>query len=235
MMEEQLVEGIGDFLPLCEETENLSYLVKSQFMKYTVTQKPKVLQKVYELFDEMVGKEKTMVSGMLDVIQKQIEHNKRLEAVPWASRHDFVTGTHKLDAPQSKRLTIDFDVTPHQNGIDGVIGYGDSQSQPVGYAALKLLVRFHPDGYWQARNGDQYSAAATFGYENNKSYHVRITVDFERRNYSAQVSFGRQAWRLAENYTFGPLVGKADDLKRVTITVNNYASFSVEHHCVAPE
>ena len=233
MMKRELAEGIGEFLPLCEGIENLSYLVKSQFMKYTVTQKPKALEKVYELFDDMVIREEALLRGLLDVIVKQLERNQAKEEADWTSRHDFLSGTRALNAPEGRQLVLDFDVTPHQNGIDGVIGYGDSQSQPVGYAALKLLVRFHPDGYWQARNGAQYAAVESIPYEKGKCCHVHITVDFDKQHYAAWVSQDGREQCLAEAYAFGPLARKADDLHFLTMTTDNDTSFAVANHCVS--
>ena len=233
MEEKRLAEGIGAFLPLCGEVENLAYLVKSQFMKFTVTQKPKALQTVYDLFDEMIVKEEVLIRGMLCVIDKQIERNRRLEAAPWTSKHDFVSGTHKLSVSKGRRLTVEFDAVPHHDGIDGVIGYADSQSYPVGYAALKCRVRFNPAGYIEARNGDRYSAEEFIPYRKNSRYHIYITVDFDTQSYCARVSSGDQVWRLAERYAFSPSARAADDIDKVMITTDNDTFFSLEHHSVS--
>ena len=232
MAERNIAEGIGDFLPLCEETENLSYLVKSQYMKFTVTQKEKTLQTVCALFDEMVGKEQTLIAGLLVTIQRQLDVQQPDNPGVWISRHDFVQGTHALDTPPAKRLRITFDIIPQHDVIDGVIGYGDSLSAPVGYSAMKWLIRLHPDGFILARNGDRYEAVQPIRYTRGACCHAEITVDFGRQTYDARVSCGPGTDVLADGYAFGPDARRADDLAWVTLTADLGTAYHIEHHTV---
>jgi hypothetical protein len=230
MVTNQLVENFERFITPCESIENTSYLLKCQFMKYSATKKPKALDMVYHLLEQMVSEEKALLSEMREAIGAQIEKNRTQEEKPWRSKHSFTEGMLKLDALPVDFSGICFDVIPQNDGIDGVIGYCDSHTEIIGYSELKLLLKFHPDGYFQARNGDQYDADCLVPYSKGKRVHVTIKVDFSKLSYCITVETDGEKHELANHYAFGSHAMKANDLDKLSMTVNNFTGFMVENH-----
>ena len=199
-------------------------------MKYSATQKPKALEMVNQLLEHKVAEEKALLTQMQKVISVQIEKNRLQEEKRWRSKSSFTASTIQLEPLPKDFSSITFDVIPENNGIDGVIGYCDSATEIIGYSELKLLVKLHPNGYFQARNGDRYEADCFVTYTKGKPSHVTIYVDFSTQTYSVVIDTNEKEHMLAKDYAFGSYAMTADDLVRLSLTVNNYAGFRLENH-----
>ncbi len=88
-------------------------------------------------------------------------------------------------ATQAGQFSAEFDATPGQSGMDGVIGL--SQNAASAYTQLAAIVRFNTSGTIDVRNGGAYQAAATLTYAAGTSYHFRMVVDVPAKRYSVYV------------------------------------------------
>ena len=105
-------------------------------------------------------------------------------------------------ATQAGQFGAEFDATPGQAGMDGVIGL--SQNAASAYTQLAAIVRFNTSGTIDVRNGGAYQAAATVAYAAGTSYHFRMVVDVPAKRYSVYVrpqGAGAET-TLAVNYAF---------------------------------
>lgn len=103
--------------------------------------------------------------------------------------------------PNSPVTSITFSATPNANNMDGVIGFG--QVSATTYSDLAAIVRFNPDGFIDARNGEAYVADASVPYVAGNAYNFSLQFNLSSGTYNVTVTpAGGQAVTLASNYQF---------------------------------
>jgi hypothetical protein len=86
-------------------------------------------------------------------------------------------------------------------GIDAVVGA--SHGEPGAFTDLAAIVRFRPDGTFDARNGGNYAADATVQYQAGISYRIAMDIDPTAGTYSAGVyDSNDEMLEIAHNYAF---------------------------------
>lgn len=70
--------------------------------------------------------------------------------------------------------------------IDAVIG--TSLGAPARFSDLSAIVRFHPDGHFDARNGSAYAADADVRYLAGVYYRVTLDLDLAQSTYSVLIT-----------------------------------------------
>jgi Big-like domain-containing protein/polysaccharide lyase-like protein/purple acid phosphatase-like protein len=104
-------------------------------------------------------------------------------------------------APQSGRLTAQFDVAPNANNSDGVAGL--TPGNAATFTDLAAIVRFNTAGNIDARNGAAYAALAPIPYVGGTTYRVRMVVDIPAHTYSVYVTpSGGSEQTVGLNYAF---------------------------------
>src|SRR5207245_1965158 len=104
-------------------------------------------------------------------------------------------------APQSDSFVAEFDATPNNAAMDGVMGL--SNGPAAAYTSLAAIVRFNTSGMIDARNGGAYAASAAIPYSAGTTYHVRLVVSVPAHTYSVYVRSGSDAEQLlASNFSF---------------------------------
>src|SRR2546426_667928 len=104
-------------------------------------------------------------------------------------------------APQSDSFVVEFDATPNNAAMDGVMGL--SNGPAAAYTSLAAIVRFNTSGMIDARNGGAYAASAAIPYSAGTTYHVRLVVSVPAHTYSVYVRSGSDAEQLlASNFSF---------------------------------
>ncbi len=102
---------------------------------------------------------------------------------------------------QTGTFTIEFDLTPAQASMDGVVGLSDGAAS--GYGDLAVAVRMNDQGYLDARNGGAYEAASQVQYAANQTIHVRMVVNVGSKTYDVFVTpEGGDETALAQGYSF---------------------------------
>jgi hypothetical protein len=110
---------------------------------------------------------------------------------------------------QSRRFTtigdqhvrLDFYAWVTAPDIDAVIGA--SSGAPAHFRDLAAVVRFHPDGYFDARNGSVYAADVQLGYAAGSFYRVTLDLDLSRSSYSVSITPPSQGTiTIARDYAF---------------------------------
>jgi hypothetical protein len=86
--------------------------------------------------------------------------------------------------------------------IDGVVGL--SNGPAARFADMGPIVRFNPNGYIDARDGDHYAGA--FPYKTSEPFEVQMSVDIEQHHYTVYVRHTdalNKPWELlASNLAF---------------------------------
>ncbi|SEL11412.1 unsaturated chondroitin disaccharide hydrolase [Stigmatella aurantiaca] len=152
----------------------------------------------------------------------------------WYSRLFFAEAVRELGPGNTGLRTIEFDVTPLDASIDGVVGYADSATSVTAYSQLSMLVRMNPSGWFDVYNGTGYAAATTLLYVANTPYHVRISADLDARQYSVWVRpQGGAEVLLADRYAFRSTAPVMDDIgKAVLKSGTRDNEFRVANHTV---
>src|SRR5213594_2391705 len=129
-------------------------------------------------------------------------------------------------APQSGSFTAEFDATPQNAGMDGVMGL--SNGPAAAYSSLAAIVRFNTSGMIDAINGGVYAASAAIPYSAGTTYHVRFVVSVPAHTYSVYVRSGSNAEQLlASNFSFRTEQAAASALNNLGL----YASVGSETVC----
>src|SRR2546428_283322 len=129
-------------------------------------------------------------------------------------------------APQSGSFTAEFDATPQNAAMDGVVGL--SNGPAAAYSSLAAIVRFNTSGMIDAINGGAYAASAAIPYSAGTTYHVRLAVSVPAHTYSVYVQSGSGAEQLlASNFSFRTEQAAASALNNLGL----YASVGSETVC----
>jgi hypothetical protein len=86
---------------------------------------------------------------------------------------------------ESGQVRIEFVASASSASIDAVIGA--SSGAPTGFTSLAPIVRFRPDGTFDARNGSVYAATTSIAYVPEKPYKFVLEIDMANARYSAMV------------------------------------------------
>jgi len=104
-------------------------------------------------------------------------------------------------ASQTGDFTAEFDAVPHAPDMDGVTGL--CLGVAAGYSDLACIVRFHPSGYIDVRNGGAYAYDVQIFYVVGDNYHVRMEVDVATHSYDVFVTpEGGSEVQVANDYAF---------------------------------
>src|SRR5207245_9697706 len=97
-------------------------------------------------------------------------------------------------APQSGSFTAEFDATPQNAAMDGVMGL--SNGPAAAYSSLAAIVRFNTSGMIDAINGGAYAASAAIPYSAGTTYNFRLVVSVSAHTTSVYVQSGSGAEQL---------------------------------------
>ena len=111
------------------------------------------------------------------------------------------TWQNSVIAPQTGVFTAEFDATPSNTAMDGVIGF--SASAANAYAGMAAIVRFSPQGFIDARNGSAYQATAQIPYTAGTQYHFRMVIRVPNHTYDVYVTPAGASERVVgSNFAF---------------------------------
>ncbi len=98
------------------------------------------------------------------------------------------TGAWQNDSfpSQTGPFEAQFDVTPSQANMAGVVGL--SNGPAAAYGALAGIVAFEQTGVIEARNGGAYAAAVALPYSAGTTYHFRLDVNLASHTYDIYVT-----------------------------------------------
>ena len=109
-----------------------------------------------------------------------------------------------------------FYVTPFQEKVDGSVCFADGQKTVTGFADLSIMIRMNADGFFDARNGDNFEKLADVAYEADNAYFVELTADMNNKTYTVYVTAPEgEKTMIAENYAFRTTANDADDFGKM--------------------
>jgi uncharacterized repeat protein (TIGR03803 family) len=111
-------------------------------------------------------------------------------------------------------FTVSFDLTPHQNAMNGVVALSEGAADS--FSDLACGVRVFTNGMIEAFNGDidNYQADTPIPYVANQTYRVTMSVRVWEHRYSVSVN----GTTLATNYAFRDSQLEADELTHLALT-----------------
>jgi len=149
----------------------------------------------------------------------------------WNSAASF-SAIFELGTGNTGVVEVNFDVTPHINYLDGVIGYADSSVEITAYRDMAMTVRMNSIGRFDVRNGGGYDAEMDVIYTANSTYHVRMISDLDAGTYDVWVTpQGGTEIQIAKGYIFRSDAALTDDLGKVCL-IDSIGEFRVENHTV---
>ena len=150
----------------------------------------------------------------------------------WHSEGDF-KAVHELGAENFSRVAVEFDVTPLNDNIDGVIGYADTSITITTWSDMAQLIRMFTNGIFQARNGDTYTAVNAVPYSAGTTYHVKMVANLDAQSYDVWVTpDGGTETRIADDYAFRSDAPATDDIGKVCLKSMNDRDFRVRNHTI---
>jgi len=115
-------------------------------------------------------------------------------------------------APQTGVFMAEFEATPSQANMDGVIALASGEGTT--YGDFSVLVRFNQDGFIDVRDGGVYAADASVSYMAGGTYHFQMIVDVPAQGYEVRVDDAGDGsnWQtLASSYAFRTAASSLDD------------------------
>lgn len=116
---------------------------------------------------------------------------------------------------QTAPFQVDFTATP-ADGIDAVVGV--AHGDPTAFTDLAAIVRFRPDGTFDARNGSDYAADTVVQYHAGETRRITLDIDPTTGTYSAEV-YPAGAYTtpvvIAKDYAFRSEQAGVDSLDHV--------------------
>jgi len=98
-------------------------------------------------------------------------------------------------------FTVEFDMTPNGDSIDGVTGL--SSGAATWYSDMACIVRFYTNGQIEARDGSSYANDTSVPYSADVTYHVRMVIDIANDLYDIYVTpSGGSEITLGTDYSF---------------------------------
>jgi hypothetical protein len=143
-----------------------------------------------------------------------------------ACQDSSLTWQNTTIANQTGTFTATFDATPNGANIDAVTGLSNGPASS--HDNLAAIVRFNPNGNIDARNGNNYTAAATIPYTQGTKYTFRLVVDVPNHRYTAYVKpEGGQEVVVGANYPFRTEQASVTALNNIA----NYGQVGTHNSC----
>ena len=102
---------------------------------------------------------------------------------------------------QTGTFTFEFDATANGNNMDVCIGTTSGEAD--GWSDLATTVRFYTDGYFDAKDGPDYTSDTSIPYSSGNTYHIRMEIDIPTHSYGVYITpSGQSEITLADDYDF---------------------------------
>ena len=118
---------------------------------------------------------------------------------------DCLTSTTTFQTTQIDQqngvFTVEFNATPGEDAMNGVIALADGPGSV--YSDFAVLVRFNDSNFIEARYGSLYRSNSSLSYSAGTKYHVKLAIDIPANNYSVNVTpEGGSEQTIAYNFPF---------------------------------
>ncbi len=122
--------------------------------------------------------------------------------------------TYAFAEPKEGKVTVEFDVTPLSDSIEGHIAFNTVDPIMSFTNDRKINIMLRPNGQFAANDDAATTSENRINYSKGDTYQVAVTMDVENKTYSATVN----GITLAENYKFR---------NRAPIDINNIGVMGV--------
>jgi len=146
----------------------------------------------------------------------------------WNSKASFTAGVYSLGRGANGIVTINYDVTPALNSIDGLMGFTGTPITVTGFGSYPMAVRLAPNGFFDVRNGGDYAKLISIPYIADTKYHVRMIADLPNRKYSVWVTPpGEPEVQIALDFAFRTSSAIISDIGKVGLKSNGDNHFAI--------
>jgi hypothetical protein len=152
------------------------------------------------------------------------------------SKVDFTEATSYIGTGVKGIYTMEYDVTPLFDKIDGVMGYTDDVTLVSEFASLPIAVVMTNQGVFSARNGGAFGKIADVMYSANKTYHVKVVADLKLRTYDVFITpEGGEPVKIAEKFAFRSDAFPPSNIGQITLRSGLDGQFTVKNHKISME
>ncbi|MBI2451539.1 right-handed parallel beta-helix repeat-containing protein [Candidatus Pacearchaeota archaeon] len=144
-------------------------------------------------------------------------NNYQCEYSGCACQTSSSTWTNNGFTSQTGTFTVEFDSTPNNAAMDGVIGL--SNGAQTAYSSFSALVRFNSGGVIDVYDSTGYRADVLVPYTASTAYHIKMIVNVPAQTYDAFVRVGSGSeQQIANDYRFRSTA--------LATSLNNWAIYS---------
>ena len=152
--------------------------------------------------------------------------------LPYTSTADW--SSIDLGEGHTGEQTILLTVKPLEDKQDGIIFYTGRNARLEDWGHAPIAFRLNPDGYFDARNGEEYKMDNRIAYVAGKSYQVKIAADIAKKKYDVYITdeSGKEQC-LAKDYAFRTGAQEISDIGKLCARSGNGAAagkFVIEKH-----
>lgn len=152
----------------------------------------------------------------------------------WYSDSGY-TEVHSLGSGNTGTRTVEFDVVPLYDNINGIIGYADYSVTIDEFSDMAMLISLEDTGYFSVKNGSSYEYDSIVEYCSDVTYSIKMVTDLSGNSYDVYVTpTGGVETLIADDYSFNSDAPATDDLGKVCLVSSGGDNqFLVKNHTVA--
>lgn len=182
-----------------------------------------------------VGKRSILLCVVLSIMCMSIIFPSIVSAEAILTSGDWDLATHAIGSNTGKVVT-EFDATALADDSSCEIMYLDGKYTPAGYGELAILMRFNPDGFFDARNAGTYEAVNELAWVKGNTYHFKMVTDIPTKKYSVWVTpKGGTETLIAQDYDYRKGGLPMESLGNLVVyTSRGDGNMKIENHVVYP-
>jgi hyaluronate lyase len=152
-------------------------------------------------------------------------------AAPVMPSKSTFSGIYGLGRLNTGTRTIEYDVTPQINSVNGTMGFADTSTAVTAFTSMSIIVRASTAGHFDAIHGtSSYQSVTPVPYVASQQYHVKIVADIPAKTYSAYITPpGGTPTLIASNYSFRSGAPAMDDLGKIVLKTDADNQLKVEN------
>jgi len=159
-------------------------------------------------------------------------YTQALDPLYSSADNAFIGRGYSLVGNYTDAVTIQFDMTPLVDNVDGSVNFADTDLTVEGFGQFSMQIRMS-GGSIDARNGAWQQKIADVAVTKNQRYHIRVVADMNAHTYDVYANAqGNAAVQIADDFAFRsniPAAANANDVGQFFITSASQGDLKVEN------